>query len=323
MVELGRTGIMVSRLCFGTLTLGPLHLDLSPEAGGELLRRAWQEGVRFFDTAGIYGTYPHLARMLAGVPRDAAVIATKTYAAGAAEARRDVLRAARELGTDYLDLCLLHEQESALTLRGHRPALLELEMMRQEGLVRAVGLSTHYVGGVQAGAAEPLVQVIHPLLNRAGIGIRDGSAAAMLSAIQDAAAAGKGIYSMKPLAGGYLGGRAEEVLAFVRDIPYIHAVALGIGSPSELLFALAVWSGRSPPPQVARELSLERRELRVDPWCSGCGQCARRCPQGALAVAEGKLQISQSSCLRCGYCAAACSGFHLKVVSCRGPHPGR
>jgi aryl-alcohol dehydrogenase-like predicted oxidoreductase len=320
---LGLTGITVSRLCFGTLTIGPWQLGLSPADGGDLLWDAWQLGVRFYDTADLYETYKHLAVLLKRVPRDSVVIATKTYAAEAKEARRDVLRALGQLGTSYVDICLLHEQASDHTLRGHRPALLELAAMREQGIVRAIGLSTHHIAGVHAGTGEPLVQVIHPLLNRLGVGIRDGDASAMLAAIESAALAGKGVYSMKPLGGGHLAGQAEEALAFVRDIPYIHAVALGMGTAHELRFAQAVLSGQRPEPALAWRLSAIRRRLCVEPWCDGCGQCVAVCPQGALGLAGGKAAVDHRLCVLCGYCAASCPGFHLKVVADHGPHPRR
>ena len=58
--ELGRSGLKVSRLCFGTLTMSPLQRNLPPEEGARLLVHAYEMGVRFLDTADLYGTYPHI-----------------------------------------------------------------------------------------------------------------------------------------------------------------------------------------------------------------------------------------------------------------------
>ena len=57
---LGNTGIRVSKLCFGTLTMGPFQRDLSVPEGAALLERAFMHGVNFLDTAEIYETYPHV-----------------------------------------------------------------------------------------------------------------------------------------------------------------------------------------------------------------------------------------------------------------------
>ena len=57
---LGNTGIRVSKLCFGTLTMGPFQRGLTPAEGAALLERAFMHGVNFLDTAEIYETYPHV-----------------------------------------------------------------------------------------------------------------------------------------------------------------------------------------------------------------------------------------------------------------------
>ena len=77
MNALGRSGLVVSRLCFGTLTMSPLQRDLSPEAGAKLLVHAYERGVRFLDTADLYGTYPHIRLALKDAPDY--VISTKAY----------------------------------------------------------------------------------------------------------------------------------------------------------------------------------------------------------------------------------------------------
>ena len=312
---LGRTGIEVSRLCFGTLTVSPLQLNLAPGRAAELMRQAVELGVNFFDTADLYGNYHQLAALVGVVGRDRLVLATKTYAATAAAARADLDRACRALGTSYVDVYLLHEQESASTLAGHEGALAAMHELKRDGLVRAVGVSTHYVAGVRAAAQHPLVEVIHPICNLAGLGIPDGGMAAMRAAIEDAGRLDKGIYAMKPLGGGHLGRRAAEALAFVRDIPYIHSVALGIGDVDELRFAAAVIAGRPVPEEVAAATRAQARRVIVEQWCNGCGQCVARCSHGALQLSRGRAVVDPGICTLCGYCAAACPGPYIKVVS--------
>ena len=58
--KLGRTGIEVRELCFGILPMGPLQAGISAEAGGELILSAMRQGVTFFDSAQMYGSYQHL-----------------------------------------------------------------------------------------------------------------------------------------------------------------------------------------------------------------------------------------------------------------------
>ena len=64
--KLGQTPFMVSRICFGALTMGPLGANLSPAEGAKVLRKALELGVNFIDTAQYYQTYPHIAAALRG-----------------------------------------------------------------------------------------------------------------------------------------------------------------------------------------------------------------------------------------------------------------
>ena len=78
------------------------------------------------------------------------------------------------------------------------------------------------------------VEIIHPIINKYGIGIQDGSTEEMLDMIKRANSIGKGIYGMKPLGGGHLISKAEECFNFVREIPYIHSIAIGMQSRDEV-----------------------------------------------------------------------------------------
>ena len=92
--SLGRSGLKVSRLCFGTLTMSPLQKDLSPKEGARLLIHAYERGVTFLDTADLYGTYPHISLALKDAPDY--VISTKAYCYDEPTAREALERAAFE-----------------------------------------------------------------------------------------------------------------------------------------------------------------------------------------------------------------------------------
>jgi aryl-alcohol dehydrogenase-like predicted oxidoreductase len=168
-VQLGNSGLSVSKLCFGTLTMSPLQKNMSAQQGADLLIHAYDRGVRFLDTADLYETYPHIRQALKYAPDY--VISTKAYCWDRETTQAALERAYRGLGRDYVDLFMLHEQESLYTLRGHEEALLFLEEQRQKGHIGAIGVSTHYAGCVEACTRFPLVRVIHPLINIGGIGI--------------------------------------------------------------------------------------------------------------------------------------------------------
>ena len=310
---LGNTGIRVSRLCFGTLAIGPLQGRLSLAEGEALLEAAFVRGVNFYDSAEAYGTYPYLGQLTRAVSGPL-VLAAKSYAYNRQDMRCSLERALDELRVDRVDLFLLHEQESAATLAGHRDAMELLTAERERGRVRAIGISSHHVPAIEAAVDHPLIEVIHPLINRAGLGIRDGDLDAMLRAVRRAHERGKGVYAMKALAGGLLRHESEPALAFVRDLPGVDAVAVGMKDISELEANCAVMQGRPVTAEVAGRLGRVARRLQVEEDCRRCGRCETACPQGALVMTEHGPAADPARCILCGYCGAGCPGFCLRVV---------
>lgn len=119
---LGDTGIKVSRLCFGALTIGPLQANLPLGPGSEVIIRALEQGVNFVDTAELYQTYPYIRQAIAQRKNDI-VICSKCYTY-TREGMRDSLESAlKAIDRDYIDIFMLHEQESLLTIKGHWEAV--------------------------------------------------------------------------------------------------------------------------------------------------------------------------------------------------------
>lgn len=311
--NLGKTGIKVSRLCFGALTVGPLQAHLSVREGAEVIRRALDRGVNFIDTAELYETYPYIREAIRGKENEI-VITTKCYAYTRRDMEKSVKAALAGLGREYVDIFLLHEQESELTIRGHWEAVEYLLEAKREGTVRAIGISTHSVRGVRAAAAVPEFDVIHPLINIAGIGIKDGSVEDMVRAIGEAARAGKGLYGMKALGGGNLIGNTNEALKFVLSLPELSSVAVGMRTAAEVDYNTAFFSGRPVPDEIMRRVGSEKRRLHIEDWCQGCGACVERCGAGALTLEGGRSKVDPSLCRLCGYCGSACTELCIKIV---------
>jgi aryl-alcohol dehydrogenase-like predicted oxidoreductase len=309
---LGKTGLYISRLCFGSLTIGPLQADLPVREGSLLIETALDKGVNFIDTAELYGTYTHIGHAIKN-RKDKPVLASKSYAYTRRMMKESVQRALWEMDIPSIEIFMLHEQESALTLKGHREALEYLQEAKDEGLITAAGISCHTVAAAKAACSVPGIDVVHPLVNMKGIGIRDGTLADMLAAITELRRADIGIIGMKPLAGGHLIHENYAALRFVIEQPLLDAVAVGMSTVAEVNFNCALFSGETVPPMLAASLRKQHRRLYVHDWCTGCGTCTLYCPQKALSVEGDRAVVDAELCVLCGYCGAYCPEFCLKI----------
>lgn len=311
--ELGRTGINVSKLCFGSLTMGPFQRNLTPAQGAALFECAFSHGVNFVDTAEIYGTYPHLREAVRLKPD--LVVCSKSYAYDRAGAEASLRKALEGIGRDYIDVFLMHEQESIHTIRGHREALEYYIEMRNKGYIRAVGLSTHYIACMDGALRHPELQVLFPLINKRGFGIADGTTDEMLARIRAAHAQGQGIIAMKPLGGGHLIAEREAALDYILNLDdCIDTIAIGMQSVNEVEYNCRRFSGEKPDEKLSAELAKVRRTLLIQEWCEGCGTCVAACHNHALRIENGRAVVDQSKCALCGYCARACPQFTIKVI---------
>ena len=311
---LGNSGLEVSRLCFGGLTVGPLQANLSPEEGAEIIVEAYKRGVNFIDTAELYETYAHIKEALKSIPRDKYIISTKSYAWSRETAEESFNKACKELETDYIDLFMLHEQESEHTLRGHADAMAYFLERKEKGDIRAFGISTHYIAGVKAAIKIPEIQVVHPIINKTGLGIQDGTLEEMLHALRTFKARGGGVFGMKPLGGGNLLGNVDEAFDFVLGLDVIDSVAVGMQRVSEVIANTARFSGAEIPHEIQSQLRTTPRRLHIDDWCIGCKACEEKCQSNAIAIVEGKAVVDHSKCVLCAYCSAVCPEFCIKVV---------
>ncbi|MGB9867547.1 MAG: aldo/keto reductase [Bacillota bacterium] len=314
-VALGNTGLVVSRMCFGTLGLGPLQLNMGREEGAQLIRKALEIGINFFDTAEIYGTYSYLREGLRGCAEDV-VVASKSYAYSRQGMIESVEQARRELGRDVIEIFMLHEQDEVATLRGHGEALDYLLEAKELGIVRAVGVSTHSAEVAEVLAEMSEIDVILALVNRDGVGIK-GGLGRMVAALRKAVGAGKGVYAMKALAGGKLHAEFEDALRFVCGLDCVHSVAVGVGNELELAADAAVISGAEVAPEVRRALAWVERRVWREPFCDGCGRCVEACKFGAIQLVNGKSEVDHGKCVLCGYCVGACPGYYIKVGQVR------
>ena len=313
-VMLGNTGIEIFPLVYGTLPMGPLQANLTPAEGGRLIRHALERGVNILDTATLYGSYPHIRAGLAGW-RDPVTVVTKTHAADAETARAHVELGLRELGVERLDVVHIHAARIADPFTDRAAVLEELLRQQEAGKIAHIGLSSHYIAAFRQALTHPEIEVIHPLINKTGMGILDGTAAEMAAVIAQSAAAGKGVYAMKALAGGNLIADARAAIGYVLGLPGIHGVAIGMLSEAEVEANIALFEQGTADDGVWRQLESRRRRLQImTNYCKGCGRCVEICGSAALTMVDGKPVVDEANCILCGYCAEGCPEFIIRVV---------
>ena len=238
-VTLGKTGIQTSRLAMGTGTMGGREQrELGIDGLVKLLREGLNQGVRWWETADMYRTHPHVRAALKGLQRDRVVITTKTRSGDAAAVRGDIERFRTELGTDYIDMVLLHCMTDADWPDKMRGPMDVLSEAKDKGWVRAVGCSCHSVEALQAAADEPWIEVclarINPFAVRMDVNSPD-EVPRVEKVLQTMHERGKAVYGMKVLGQGDLeGDRIDASLRFVMARPYISGFTIGFGSAAQI-----------------------------------------------------------------------------------------
>lgn len=312
--NLGKTKMNVSNICYGTLTLGPLQRNMDPVQGAALLEFAYNNGINIIDTAELYQTYEHIRHSFKNYSRSKIHIFSKSYAYDKKTAQQSLEKALKEMGTDYLDGFLLHEQESEHTLRGHYEATEYFLKAKEKGYIRSFGISSHSVSCIASAVKTGYIDVIHPLINLSSIGIVDGDKDDMLKAIRFAKSQDIGIYSMKPLGGGNLISDYDKCIDYVLDIKEIDSIAIGMQSEAEIKTNILKFSGQKIPDDLRHSVKQQNRQLIISDWCIGCGKCEEACQQKAIKIIEGKAEVDTGKCTLCSYCASYCNEFCIKVI---------
>src|SRR6266404_248326 len=142
-VTLGHTGIQTSRLAMGIDGLARLLLN------------GYDNGLRFFDAADSYGSHPHVAEALKHVDRSKVTVLTKSWSRSAPEMRADLDRFRKELGTDHLDIVLMHCLTEGDWTTRYQPVMDVLSEAKQKGIIRAHGCSCHSIEALRAAAKSP------------------------------------------------------------------------------------------------------------------------------------------------------------------------
>lgn len=267
-ITLGTTGITVPQNAFGAL---PIQ-RVSEQEAVALVRRAYDGGMRFFDTARAYSnSEERVGKAFAGM-RDKVFIATKTMARTPEKFWEDLNTSLELLQTDYIDIYQFHCVDQAYA-PGDGSGMYEcMQEAKAQGKIRHIGVTAHKLqiafDLVESGLYETLQ---FPLSYISGERERE-----LVQACKDA---NMGFIAMKGLAGGLLN-NSRACMAFMTQFDNVLPI-WGVQRESELDEWLSYMEDT--PEMDARLQSFidgERAELAGE-FCRGCGYCMP-CPQGIV-----------------------------------------
>jgi aryl-alcohol dehydrogenase-like predicted oxidoreductase len=245
-VPLGKI-LKVSRIGFGTGMRGWLQESNQTKLGREkfeaLLRFAYDQGIRLFDSADLYGSHPNFTSALAEHPRESYTLVSKIWWRKGGlkhEERPDadvcVERFLKEFKTDYIDLVQLHCVTNPKWPEELRKQMDILSKLKEKGVIRAHGVSCHAIGALEAAAKEPWVDVIHTRINPYGAKM-DGPAEKVVPALKRVHAAGKGVIGMKLIGEGQFRDdeqKREHSVSFVMGLGCVDAMIVGFEKEAEI-----------------------------------------------------------------------------------------
>ena len=279
--ELGKTGLKVSELGFGTIPILSGHVPVLPEyfspdtdTAIAIMRKAFDHGCNFYDTAipEEYGDAEFkLGKFAETIDRSKIVISDKARFYGGGDIYREVLRSTENLGTKP-DIYCVHQVDdsNADEVFGNGGALDALHDLKREGRIGFTGIASHYYSVLHRAALDERVDV----LQGSGNILERG----MLDRIRDEEAfRGKGFILNKVYAAGLLIGpfSVTELIGGVLEYPFSCAL-LGIGTFEQEKQAFAE---EYPFIHFEFEEVLDRLREKIDPiGCDRCQKCI--CPYG-------------------------------------------
>ena len=311
-ITLGSTGITVPQNAFGAL---PIQ-RVSTEMAVKLLRRAYEGGMRFFDTARAYSDSEVKVGEAFDGMREKVFIATKTGAKTPEEVRSQLETSLKNLRTDYIDIYQFHCADQCYR-PGDGTGMYEcMEELKKEGKIRHIGITAHklYIAeeAIESGLYETLQYPFSYL-----------SSEKELALVKKCKEANMGFIAMKGLAGGLIN-RSEAAMAFMTQFDNVLPI-WGIQKEKELEEWLSYMAET---PTMNEELTAyiekEQKELTGE-FCRGCGycmpcpagiminQCARmslmlrRAPSKAWLTPQMQAEMKKIEvCLHCNQCMKKC-----------------
>lgn len=310
-MRLGKTEIMASRTAFGAL---PIQ-RISKADAAYLLRKAYDNGINFFDTARAYTDSEEKIGLALSDVRKSIFIATKTAATDKKSLFKDLETSLRMLKTDYIDIYQLHNPAS-IDYDDPDGIYQGLCEAKRKGLVRFIGLTNHRLNLALEAARSGRFDTIQFPLSML-------SSDEDLKLIEECRKNDVGLIAMKAMSGGLIR-RPDAAFAFLRQFPNVLPI-WGVQRERELDEFLSYEENPPLLDDVLRQvIEKERQELSGD-FCRGCGYC-KPCPAGIPIETAARLTLLMSrapyqpylsdefkeqmdrieNCTGCGHCRRHC-----------------
>ncbi|HYW43282.1 MAG TPA: aldo/keto reductase [Bryobacteraceae bacterium] len=247
-VTLGKSGVKVTRLAFGTGTFsGRVQRELGQEGFTSLIRYAYDHGIRFFETAESYHGMPEMLGIaLKGIPRDTYRIMTKystprpTY-----EAKATIDQYRQQMNTDYLDILLLHCVRKPTWPEDFARPADDFSELKSKKVILAQGASVHGLPPLRTFPGNKWLDVAMIRMNHAGSHMdtedaRDtpakGDVNEVVANMKKVHAQGTGTISMKLVGEGSFTSREERQasLKFAMNIGCVDSVTIGFKNTAEI-----------------------------------------------------------------------------------------
>lgn len=236
-VLLDKTGIEVSRLALGSGTIGGNKRSNQTKLGTDkfvaLMRHGFDRGITFWDAADQYGSMPYFREVLKYVPREKVVILTKSISRDAENMKKDIERFRKELGTDVIDVLLLHFLTEDNWTKKMQKTMDVVSEAKEKGIIRTYGCSCHSVGALQDAVKSTWTQFILARINHAGSRM-DAEPSRVVPVLKEGHEAGKVIMGMKIIGEGDLKTQIDQSLKFVLNLGFIDAITIGFESIKEM-----------------------------------------------------------------------------------------
>jgi aryl-alcohol dehydrogenase-like predicted oxidoreductase len=244
-VNLGKTGLKVSRIALGTGTRGWRNESDQTRLGmsrfTDLAKYAYDRGIHFFDTADMYGSHVYMRQALKTIPRDKITLLTKvmTYDQKgwykAEPFNKSLDRFRKETGSDYFDIFLMHCMVNGKWPEEYKKTMDDMSEAKSKGIIKTVGISCHSLDALREASENPWVDVILARINHKGTRM-DSSPDKVMEILSSAHKKGKGIIGMKIFGCGDLTSEEEreKSLNFVIKSGNIDCMTIGMESTAQI-----------------------------------------------------------------------------------------